>query len=62
MLVIAGDADLMTPARAGVAVARSLPNSTVVRLASGHAMLSEQPNEVLDALMVFVRRLGEADV
>ena len=51
-LVIAGDADRMTPLRAGLDVARSLPNARVVTLAGcGHAMLGERPNEVLDALI-----------
>ena len=51
-LVIAGDADRMTPMRAGVDVAGALPDARVVRLAGcGHAMLSERPNEVLDALI-----------
>ena len=51
-LVIAGDADRMTPARAGLDVARALPDARVVRLEGcGHAMLNERPNEVLDALI-----------
>lgn len=51
-LVIAGDADRMTPARAGLDVASALPDARVVRLdGCGHAMLNERPNEVLDALI-----------
>lgn len=51
-LVIAGEADRMTPMRAGLDVAKSLPEARVVTLAgSGHAMLAERPNEVLDALI-----------
>ena len=51
-LVIAGDADRMTPMRAGLDVAGALPDARIVRLAGcGHAMLSERPNEVLDALI-----------
>ena len=54
-LVIVGDADLMTPARAGLDVAASLPEARVVRLKGcGHAMLNEQPNQVLDALIPIV--------
>ena len=49
--VVVGDADMMTPAKAGLAVAAQLPGARTVRLPGcGHAMLSEQPNEVLDAL------------
>lgn len=51
-LVVAGEADRMTPLRAGVDVARALPNARVVTLPGcGHAMLGERPNEVLDALI-----------
>ena len=51
-LVIAGDADRMTPMRAGIDVAKSLPDARMVRLSGcGHSMLSERPNEVLDALI-----------
>lgn len=51
VLVIVGNDDVMTPARAGLDVARSLPDARVVRLEGcGHAMLNERPNEVLDAL------------
>ena len=51
-LVIAGDADRMTPMKAGLDVAGALPHARVVRLTGcGHAMLSERPNEVLDALI-----------
>ena len=50
--MIAGEADRMTPMRAGLDVAKSLPEARVVTLAgSGHAMLAERPNEVLDALI-----------
>ncbi len=55
VLVIAGNDDMMTPARAGLGVAQSLPEARVVRLEGcGHAMLNERPNEVLDALISVV--------
>ena len=55
VLVIAGNDDMMTPARAGLDVAQSLPDARVVRLEGcGHAMLNERPNEVLDALITVV--------
>ncbi len=54
-LVIAGDDDRMTPAKAGLDVASHLPNARIVRLPGcGHAMLNERPNEVLDALIDIV--------
>ena len=52
VLVVAGDADQMTPPKAGIDVAARAPSATVVRLPGcGHSMLSERPNEVLDALV-----------
>lgn len=53
-LVIAGNEDRMTPAKAGLDVASHLPSAHVVRLNCGHAMLNERPNEVLDALIGIV--------
>lgn len=51
VLVVVGEADQMTPAKAGLAVAANLPNAQVLRLPGcGHAQLSERPNDVLDAL------------
>ena len=57
-LVIAAGADLMTPARAGLEVAKALPNAEIVNLdGCGHFMLSERPNDVLDALAMFAKGL-----
>ncbi len=54
-LVIAGDADRMTPAKAGLQLAGGLAAAkTLVLTGCGHSMLSEKPNEVLDALAEFV--------
>lgn len=54
-LIIAGTSDQMTPARAGVQVAAGIANSEQCLLPGcGHSMLSEQPNEVLDALANFL--------
>ena len=50
--VLVGDADQMTPPAAGIDAAAAFPNARVVRLPGcGHSMLSERPNEVLDALV-----------
>lgn len=52
VLVVVGEADQMTPAKAGLDVADKA-SAKVVRLRGcGHAMLSERPNEVLDALLM----------
>jgi len=48
---ILGERDMMTPARAGKALAAALPNSrTVVLRGAGHMMMVEQPDELLAAL------------
>lgn len=55
-LIITGDQDKMTPPKAGKAVADMLENSQLLHLAGcGHSMLTEQPNQVLDAMSEFVR-------
>src|SRR5665647_2553906 len=49
--LILGERDMMTPARAGKALAAALPNSrTVVLSGAGHMMMAERPDELLDAL------------
>ena len=54
-LVLIGDEDRMTPARAGLAVVDALHNVQQRRLPGcGHSMLSEQPNQVLDELAAFL--------
>jgi pimeloyl-ACP methyl ester carboxylesterase len=53
-LVIAGSADQMTPQRAGAAVADATDARLLVLPGCGHSMLSECPNEVLDALDTIV--------
>jgi pimeloyl-ACP methyl ester carboxylesterase len=43
----------MTPAKAGRELASALPNARVVVLrGAGHMLMSERPDEVLDALRV----------
>jgi pimeloyl-ACP methyl ester carboxylesterase len=49
--LILGERDMMTPARAGKALAAALPNSrTVVLSGAGHMMMAERPDELLAAL------------
>ena len=49
--LILGERDMMTPARAGKALAAALPNSrTVVLSGAGHMMMMERPDELLAAL------------
>jgi pimeloyl-ACP methyl ester carboxylesterase len=48
---ILGERDMMTPAKAGKALAAALPNSrTVVLRGAGHMMMIERPDELLAAL------------
>lgn len=54
-LLILGEADQMTPARAGLRVQQRLGYARTAQLPGcGHSMLSEQPNAVLDALISIV--------
>lgn len=54
-LLVLGKRDLMTPPRAAQAVAQALANARVVTLeGAGHALMAEQPDEVLDALIGFL--------
>jgi len=49
--VIVGERDMMTPAKAGKALAAAVPNArTVVLRGAGHMMMAERPDELLDAL------------
>jgi pimeloyl-ACP methyl ester carboxylesterase len=48
---ILGERDIMTPAKAGKALAAAVPNSrTVVLRGAGHMMMVERPDELLAAL------------
>jgi pimeloyl-ACP methyl ester carboxylesterase len=50
-VLVLGERDLMTPSRAGRELAAALPNARVVTLkGAGHMLMSERPDEVLDAL------------
>jgi pimeloyl-ACP methyl ester carboxylesterase len=49
--VILGERDLMTPLKAGQALAAALPNARMVALAgAGHLLMAERPDQVLAAL------------
>jgi pimeloyl-ACP methyl ester carboxylesterase len=50
-LVIAGRRDVMTPLKAGQALAREIPGARLVALDAGHAMIMEAPREVLTAIL-----------
>src|ERR1700729_2401730 len=49
--LILGERDMMTPVKAGKALAAALPNSRIVVLqGAGHMMMAERPDELLAAL------------
>ena len=49
--LVLGERDMMTPAKAGKALAAALPSSrTVVLEGAGHMMMAERPDELLAAL------------
>ncbi|MDP6952519.1 MAG: alpha/beta hydrolase [Alphaproteobacteria bacterium] len=54
-LILCGDDDRMTPARAGRALAEHIPDSRVTIIPDcGHMLPAEQPDRVLDALAAFL--------
>ena len=54
-LLVLGKRDIMTPPRAAKDLMNALPDARKVEIAgSGHALMSEKPDEVLDALAAFV--------
>jgi len=56
VLIVAGRRDLMTPMRNTRALAALLPHAETVTLPeAGHAMMAEQPDALLDALIGFAR-------
>jgi pimeloyl-ACP methyl ester carboxylesterase len=56
VLFVLGRRDHMTPAKAGLAFAKTVAGARVVQLApSGHLLMVESPDAVLDALIDFFR-------
>jgi pimeloyl-ACP methyl ester carboxylesterase len=53
-LVLVGQRDIMTPPKAAQALAKALPQSRVVSVDAGHALMIEQPDAVLNALRGFL--------
>jgi pimeloyl-ACP methyl ester carboxylesterase len=55
-LLLLAARDAMTPARAGRELAKAVPHATVRTLDdSGHNLMGEKPDEILDALVEFLR-------
>lgn len=55
-LFLLGKNDMMTPPKAAAALGAAIPHARVVKLdASGHALMAEQPDAVLDTLYAFAK-------
>ena len=55
VLVLLAHRDQMTPVRSGMEFVKRLAQAKIVQLgASGHSMMTERPDEVLDALAAFL--------
>jgi pimeloyl-ACP methyl ester carboxylesterase len=55
VLFVLGRRDQMTAAKAGLAFAQTVRGARVVQIAlSGHSLMAEAPDAVLDALIEFV--------
>ncbi|GHT83867.1 alpha/beta hydrolase [Betaproteobacteria bacterium] len=56
-LVVIGTQDKMTSPKAGKAVHAAIPGAKLVAIpGSGHALMAERPDEVLDALKTFIAK------
>jgi pimeloyl-ACP methyl ester carboxylesterase len=60
-LFILGRRDVMTPPRSAQGLVAAIPGATVVHVDAGHAMMSEQPDAVLDALAGFAAGIDKND-
>ncbi|MNW06103.1 Alpha/beta hydrolase family protein [compost metagenome] len=54
---VMGSKDMMTSPKAAQALAGRMRNATLVTVPSGHAMMGEKPDEVLDTLAAFARKV-----
>jgi len=55
-LLLLGERDMMTPARGARDIAITIPGASTITIAgSGHNLMAEKPDEVLDALVAFLR-------
>lgn len=53
-MLLLGRKDIMTPPKATAALRAAMPNARVVQVeGSGHSLMAEQPDQVLDALFAF---------
>ncbi len=60
-MLLLGRKDLMTPPKATAALRSALPDAHVVQIeGSGHSLMAEQPDQVLEALFAFAADAAEA--
>ena len=60
-MLLLGRKDLMTPPKATAALRSALPDARVVQIeGSGHSLMAEQPDQVLEALFAFAAEAAEA--
>jgi len=59
-LMIAGRSDIMTPLKVARDLVAAIPDAELEALDCGHLLMSEKPNEVLDALIEFIGPPGSA--
>jgi len=59
-LFITGSKDMMTSPKAAQALAAKMAKASLVSVPCGHAIMGERPDEVLDALADFARRVVAA--
>jgi pimeloyl-ACP methyl ester carboxylesterase len=61
-LFVLGARDIMTPPRSAQALTSALKHGRIVTVDAGHAMMAEQPDAVLDALIAFARGVNSPGV
>jgi len=59
-LFVVGSKDMMTSPKAAQALAGKMRQASIVTVPSGHAMMGEKPDEILDALAAFARKVVAA--
>ena len=60
-MLLLGRKDLMTPPKATATLRSALPNARVVQVeGSGHSLMAEQPDQVLEALFAFAAEAADA--
>ena len=60
-LFLLGKRDAMTPPRAAASLSNAIPHARVVLIDSGHALMAEQPDAVLEQLFSFAADSAKAE-